>query len=249
MKYDKNKLCIKQLPAAVIIKNYIKGHPADYEQYLIEFINSSKLVKDKGNEKFILRKHEEQSQGQSDIYNTVYELDFKILVDTDYMEAKKMLSKSIAEICPGVIVVGDLESKKTESCFDIVKCFRFKSLKELMDIESGILKYPESRSIKKVLNKITVDKNLLLFLPYDYYYKNEESNLEIAEFIVNCIGTDLKGLFEYRKTKLDRDTYIAFVSNNYFIMAKEKDNSLIVYDMIETGKSVLYTYLYNADRL
>ena len=180
MKYDKNKLCIKQLPPAVIIKNYIKGHPADYEQYLIEFINSSKLVKDKGNEKFILRKHEEQSQGQSDIYNTVYELDFKILVDTDYMEAKKLLSKSIAEICPGVIVVGDSESKKTESCFDIVKCFRFKSLKELMDIESGILKYPESRSIKKVLNKITVDKNLLLFFPYDYYYKNEETNLEIA---------------------------------------------------------------------
>ena len=50
MDYDKEQLFIKQLPTAVFIKNFIGGHPADCEDYLKDFVNSSKLVKEKGNE-------------------------------------------------------------------------------------------------------------------------------------------------------------------------------------------------------
>lgn len=78
MGFDKKEILLKELPAAVIVKNFIKGHPTDCEEYLTDFINSSKMVKEKGNEKFALRKHCEQSEGQSDIYNSFYELDFKI---------------------------------------------------------------------------------------------------------------------------------------------------------------------------
>lgn len=61
MEIDNNPLQIKSLPTAVVIKDYIDGHPANYEEYLTEFINASKLVQEKGNEKFRLRDQKEQS--------------------------------------------------------------------------------------------------------------------------------------------------------------------------------------------
>lgn len=89
MGFDKKNILLKELPAAAIVKNFVKGHPADNEEYLRDFINLSKLVIEKGNEKFTLREHHEQSDGQSDIYNnSPYELDFKILIDPKYMEGK-----------------------------------------------------------------------------------------------------------------------------------------------------------------
>lgn len=249
MDYDKEQLFIKQLPTAVFIKNFIGGHPADCEEYLKDFVNSSKLVKEKGNEEFVLREHEKQSQGQADIYNAYYELDFKILVDTKYMEAKRMFSNSITELCPGVTSIGGAKLQGNETVFDIIKCFRDKTLKDLNDIESGISKNPENRVIKQTLNKISVDKNILFFLPYDYAFQKINTDLDSAKFISSCIASDLKGLLEYRKMKVDKDTFVTFVSNEYFIIAQEKNNTLIFYDMIKTSSSDLYSYLFNVGRL
>ncbi len=249
MDYGKEQLLIKQLPTAVFIKNFIEGHPADYEEYLKDFVNLSKLVKEKGNEEFVLREHKKQSQGQTDIYNSYYELDFKILVDTKYMEAKSMFSYSITELYPGVTSVGRSKLQGSEKVFDIVKCFRDKTLKDLYDIESGISKNPEDKVIKKTLNLISVDKNILFFLPYDYAFQKIETDSDSVEFISSCIASDLRGLLEYRKMKVNRDTYVAFVSNKFFIITQEINNTLVFYDMIKTTTSDLYTYLFNAGRL
>ena len=35
MELDKNKLLIKQLPPTIYIKNFIDGHPANYEDFSI----------------------------------------------------------------------------------------------------------------------------------------------------------------------------------------------------------------------
>lgn len=249
MNYDRNKLLVKQLPTAVFIKNFIGGHPADCEEYLKDFINPSKLVKEKGDNTFLLRKHEEQSQGQSDIYNSCYELDFKTLVDTKYMEAKSMLSDSITEICPGVTAVGSSKIQDSRTVFDIIKCFRGKTLDDLQHIEEGILKPIENRVIKQVLRKGSIDKNILFFLPYDYYFKNIKTDSGIAKFITTCIADDLKGLVEYRKKKVKKDTYIAFISNGSFIITQEQNNTLEFYDIIDTNKNDLYNYLFNIGRL
>lgn len=249
MDYDKEQLLIKQLPTAVFIKEFIKGHPADCEEYLKDFVNLSKLVKEKGNEEFVLREHKKQSQGQADIYNSHYELDFKILVDRKYMEAKRMFSNSITELCPGVTSVGRSKFQGNEKVFDIVKCFRNKTLKDLIDIENGISKNPENKVIKQTIKLISVDKNILFFLPYDYAFQKNETDSDSAEFIGSCIASDLKGLLEYRKMKVNKDTYVAFVSNKYFIITQEKNNMLIFYDMIKTSTSDLYTYLFNVGRV
>lgn len=249
MDYGKEQLLIKQLPTAVFIKNFIEVHSADYEEYLKDFVNLSKLVKEKGNEKFVLREHKQQSQGQADIYNSYYELDFKILVDTKYMETKRMFSNSITEIYPGVTFVGRSKLQGSKKVFDIIKCFRNKTLKDLNDIENGISKNPEDKVIKQTLKLVSVGKNILFFLPYDYTFQKEETDSYNAVYIASCIANDLRGLLEYRKLKVNKDTYVAFVSNKYFIITQERDNRLIFYDMIKTSMSDLYTYLFHVGKL
>lgn len=249
MEYNRNQILIKQLPTPVIINNFIDGHQTNYEQYLNDFINSSKLIKDKGNKKFVLRKHEEQSQGQPDIYNPLYELDFKILIDTKYMEAKRMFSNSITELCPGVTSIGYSKLSGSKIVFDIIKCFRDKTLKDLIDINNGVLKIPESKVIKQTIEKISVDKNILFFLPYDYYLAKVETDFDIAKLIVDCVSDDFKGLLEYRTMKINKDTYVAFISDKKFVIAQEKNNRLIFYDMVKTSLSDMYNYLYNVGKL
>ena len=192
MELDKNKLLIKQLPPTIYIKNFIDGHPANYEDFLTTFINSSKLVTCKGNQAFILRKHEEQNHGEADIFNSFYDLDFKIMVDTKYMEARRMLSPTITEFCPGVVGKGPSRLKGERKVYDIIKCFRSMNIDDLIKIEKGLIKLPEGKTIIQVLKKVSVNKNMLLFLPYDYCFENTSTNAEVAKFIIDCISEDLQ---------------------------------------------------------
>lgn len=243
MGFDKKEILLKQLPAAVIVKNFIKGHPADNEEYLRDFINLSKLVTEKGNEKFILRKHCEQSDGQSDIYNSNYELDFKILIDPKYMEGKNLLSRSITEIALGVTAYGNSEiNGKQQACF-INWCFRDKSLTDLIKIQQNGSSLPEEKVIIHILEEMSIDKHILFFLPFNFFFQGIETEDKVAQFLIKWINDDLRGLMEYRKEKVDKDTYISFISNQFFVISQEQEKELRLYDMVNTNQSELYKYL------
>ena len=49
--------------------------------------------------------------------------------------------------------------------------------------------------------------------------------------------------------KVTKDTYIAFISERYFVITEEKESSLIFYDMIKTSDSSLYSFLYSVGKL
>ena len=99
------------------------------------------------------------------------------------------------------------------------------------------------------MQKISVNKNIMFFLPYDYSFKNQETDFEGAKLIADCISKDLKSLLAYRKMKVTKDTYIAFISERYFVITEEKESSLIFYDMIKTSDSSLYSFLYSVGKL
>ena len=243
MGFDKKEILLKQLPAAVIVKNSIKGHPADNEEYLRDFINLSKLVTEKGNEKFILRKHCEQSDGQSDIYNSNYELDFKILIDPKYMEGKNLLSRSITEIAPGATAYGNSKvNDKQQACF-INWCFRDKSLADLIKIQQNGFSLPEEKVIIHILEEMSTDKNILFFLPFNFFFQGIETEDKVAQFLIKWINDDLRGLMEYRKEMVDKDTYISFISNQFFVISQEQEKELRLYDMVNINQSELYKYL------
>ncbi len=246
MDFDKKEILLKQLPTAVIVKKFIQGHPADCEEYLTDFINSSKMVTEKGNEKFTLRAHREQSNRQPDIYNSNYELDFKILIDSKYMEGKKLLSRTITEIVPGVAAYGNSKVNGKQQAYFINRCFRDKSLADLKKIEQNCSpSLPEEKVIIHILKEMSTDKNILFFLPFNFLFQGIETDEEVAKFIIKWINDDLKGLIEYRKEKVDKETYISFISNQFFVISKEQEKELTFYDMVDTNKSELYQYLMN----
>ena len=248
MGFDKKEILLKQLPAAVIVKNFIKGHSADNEEYLRDFINLSKMVSEKGNEKFVLRKHCEQSDGQSDIYNSDYDLDFKILIDPKYMEGQNLLSRSITEIALGVTAYGNPKvNGKQQACF-INWCFRDKSLADLIKIQQNGSSSPEEKVIIHVLEEMSIDKHILFFLPFNFYFLGIETEDKVAKFLIKWINDDLKGLIEYRKEKVEKDTYISFISNQLFVISKAQEKELRLYDMVNTNQSELYKYLMNVGK-
>lgn len=248
MEFDKKEILLKQLPAAVILKNFIQGHPADNEEYLRDFIDLSKLVTEKKNEKFTLRKHHEQSDGQSDIYNSDYELDFKILIDPKYMEGKSLLSRSITEIAPGVTAYGNPKvNGKQQACF-INWCFRDKSLVDLKRIQQNGASLPEEKVIIHILEEMSIDKHILFFLPFNFFFQGIETKDKVAKFLIKWINDDLKGVIEYRKEKVEKDTYISFISNQFFVISQEQENELRLYDMVNTNQSELYKYLINVGK-
>ncbi|MBD5467322.1 MAG: hypothetical protein HDR21_04115 [Lachnospiraceae bacterium] len=248
MGFDKKEILLKQLPAAVIVKNFIKGHSADNEEYLRDFINLSKMVSEKGNERFVLRKHCEQSDGQSDIYNSNYDLDFKILIDPKYMEGQNLLSRSITQIAPGVTAYGNSKvNGKQQACF-INWCFRDKSLADLIKIQQNGSSLPEEKVIIHILEEMSIDKHILFFLPFNFFFQGIETDDEVAKFLIKWINDDLRGLIEYRKEKVNKDTYISFISNQFFVISKEQEKELRLYDRINANQSELYKYLMNVGK-
>ena len=241
--YDRNQVLVKRLPAAVCVKDFIEGHAANYEEYLTDFVNASKLVEEKNGEIFSLRNHSEQSSGESDIYNDFYDLDFKLLVDMQYMEAISVLSNSITELDSGVIVVGRSKQQGRKVACDIIKCLRGKDLNQLLNVENLQVDSKEKRVIKQAIKKFSIAKNIFFFLPYNYFIKYSKTDEKVAKFIVECISDDLKGILEYRKIKSEKDTYISFISNGYFVVAKEINSEFIFYDMVEIRESKLFVEL------
>lgn len=86
MKMDK-ALMGKDIPVAVLRNNYINGvDKYNYEKFMVDFINNSKLVDEKEGTPFYHQ--EEQSNSEADASNGFYDIDFKILCEPEQMHAR-----------------------------------------------------------------------------------------------------------------------------------------------------------------
>ena len=86
MKMDK-ALKGKDIPVAVLRNNYINGvDKYNYEKFMVDFINNSKLVDEKEGAPFYHQ--EEQSNSEADASNGFYDIDFKILCEPEQMHAR-----------------------------------------------------------------------------------------------------------------------------------------------------------------
>ena len=71
----------KEIPVAVLRNNYINGvDKYNYEKFMIDFINDSKLVDEKKGASFCHQ--EEQSNSEADASNGFYDIDFDLI---DYL--------------------------------------------------------------------------------------------------------------------------------------------------------------------
>ena len=74
----------KLLPIMTISKKKIKDNKVNYEDYLVELINnSSSFLHATNSNSFVLIK--DQAHGECDAKSNNYEIDFKLLVPTEFM--------------------------------------------------------------------------------------------------------------------------------------------------------------------
>ena len=106
---EPNELRIKTLEIGFVKKDFIENFETNYEYYLTEFINKSRFVKDKGNKKFAII--EKQSNGEPDITNEIYSMDYKLLVDNKTIENMFYYNETITVDKNGAVIYG--ASRKT----------------------------------------------------------------------------------------------------------------------------------------
>ena len=220
---DKEQLRIKPLKVGFIKKDFIENFETNYEEYLTEFINYSKFVFDNGNKKFkIIAK---QSNGECDITNGQYTLDYKLLIDNKTIENMYYYSENITVHTDGVVSYS--LSKKSD--FEKINTTEKDELNEVQKL------------VKNYINKIKKDKNILYFIPYNLYFKNRDMNTDMINSVVDMLYDGLNGFLEYRNSNTNnRDTYFSFVSNDNMIFLKY-EGKLKLYDIVALKESKLYS--------
>ena len=244
---DEN-LRFKPLPTQLIVNNYIEGEDSySYEVYLRDYINSSSyFLKLSNGEKYIEPLSE--AHGESDAISNKYCIDFKLMVGESKMEASSILSDGIYKYSDGFYGFGEprSKSKKQMKYSRICQALRYKSLEDLERIKAKEHRNFIEHDIARFLEKLCVQKNILLFFPYEFYYDNppEESKAFIS--ISEALFHDLKTCIQYRKLYAkDFDTYLATVYENRMLFFNLSESEFKLVDTVNLSSSKLFIHLYN----
>ena len=102
----------KFLPPATVIKNFVDGEEdCNYEKYLLELLNHSNYFEKKGKGEYC--HPPEESHGECDAISPNYELDFKLLASSSFLQAQSILSLSVSKIDDGIIAYGSCKKVLT----------------------------------------------------------------------------------------------------------------------------------------
>lgn len=240
---DENKINYKILNILFIKKDYIKNFDSNYENYLNDFINNSRFVKDNGNKIFLLNK--KQSEGQPDSSNGEYELEYKLFIDTETLINKSNYSDTITIDSNGARIYGASKKEGRHLIVNIKKLLSLYSLNQLNEIKNKKLPNKEESKIKRIINKLEIDKNIVFMIPYEYYYDSNIIDDKTLNFIIKKFSRDYNASILYRKQYTSKDTYIAFFIKDYIIFTKEINFQLVFYDKVEVNKSKIYKEIYD----
>lgn len=147
----------KQLPAALINKGYIKNElDCNYENYLLELLNTSSYFRIKGKSEY--NKPINENNGQCDAIAEDYELDFKILLAASCLQASNLFSPSISNVSNSITTYGDCKKQKCEiKATQIHVAFRMRNLSDLLQLKidyTGVRKQCIETDVLKVLKNL-----------------------------------------------------------------------------------------------
>ena len=242
MKKRKLKLMFKNLGTSFIKKDFIKNYKSNYEEYLTELINNSKFVSDYGNEKF--NRIKDQSKGQADIKNSEYELDYKLLIDSQTVRNLKYYSEKITIDKNGKRTFSASEKEGSWRRYfltNIMKNFDVNDFHRIENESSSNLSEFEIL-VKNYLDKLSVNKNILYYLPYNFSFENTQMDESAYMEIAKRFTKDLRGALDYRYEHTKKDTYLCFLSENNMVFLKYVDE-FEIYDVVNVGHSPKYMEL------
>ena len=253
-----NELRYRRLSPILYNKNFVDKDPlCNYELYLRELINKSKyfLELSKG-EKYEAPESEEH--GQDDAVSKNYSIDFKLAEATTMIETQKCFSNSVSKLCDGVIVKGDSE-KQGESISTIlhaalrqIKCiedidriYKTRSIyTKLENRKEGFQEQIILDDLKRFINILKKDKNLLLFMPIVFFLKDNIDNAVGEEMIKEALYSDFNLVFKYRYERCSsKDTFLSCVYMDSLMVLKYENDKLIKVDSVSLEYSPAYNYI------
>ena len=207
-----------------------------YENFLIDIINSSLYFCSKRplTERYILTKS--QSNGEDDVYSSTYQLDFKLLVDEDVMRERY---KNMPEIDYSQMSKGFIFSKTKEKVSEIPDNHILMDIMEtsMEDLRNENYK---NNTIKNLVKNIKKPKNIFIYYPYEY----EEVTISMMNVFESSATVIFKNILTYRdELALQRDTFVCFKINRYFVILEWMDKSLKVIDTVDEFLSANYREL------
>lgn len=230
------------LPTKMISKSSIKDIKIDYESYLTELLNASEyFMRLTGGEKF--KRITEQDNGQADVNTSNYELDFKLLVNKEFMNNKlKALPKvDYSNIKEGFICVNDKTLTDKELTQEQANGLFIRFLQHLAALNQKNLEAYSTNNqsvLYNVIDLIKTQKNLFIFLPCIINSVNEGF---IAR-IVKIFFTVLFGL----RDNINKDTFIAVLgADNYFYIFKYENHKFFVVDKVNKIFATEFNYIYS----
>lgn len=219
-------------------KGYIEGEGApscNYEEYLTELLNNAKYFRGRaGGRK--LKLIEKQDNGESDICENGFSLDFKLIGGQSAIMAQKLTSGSIRHINEGAIAHGIASGKKEEyEAVRIHLAVRTYSCDELIVLSDNYSKNDIiQRDVVRLLSNMRTDKNLILYLPYAIIV-SEKGNCDSYDTVNMVLSDCFHSLLEYRRRMVpNKETFFCCIHNQKMMFYEWQDNKLKFIETVPT---------------
>lgn len=207
-----------------VIKDQIKGiGPYTYERYLLEFVNESVFFRNKLNADDSYKQPDSEAHGECDCKSEKYEMDFKLLETKSKLQSKSLFSLQNQQVVPGVVIKCVARKQRNDRGYkpiyatNIFPVLKRLSLDDLTKIQNGLTAEFEEfddkmiEDIFQLINTVSCNKNLFLFLPYIIHIKNEITRDSAKALLLDVIKDFFENLLCFRSEVCpNRDTYLCF---------------------------------------
>ena len=205
-------------------KNAFPG--ISYEHFLIDVINFSQFFSAKCPLTERYKLNECQDHGEDDVYSSTYQLDFKLLVDEDIMHERY---RNMPEIDYSQRSKGFIFTKTKDKVSEIPDNHILMDIMET-SIEDIRNEYYKNNTIKSLVKNIKKPKNIFMYYPYEY----EEVTVSMMRAFESATTNIFKNLLTYRdELGLQKDSFVCFKINRYFVILEWAGESLVVKDMVD----------------
>ena len=222
------------LPILMISSKKVNENKVNYEEYLIELLNNAHtFLRAINSDRFELI--DEQAHGECDAKSNNYQIDFKLLVPTEFMYYKNLALPNVnyKHMNEGLISVNDtkgsldksLQTQANNAFANYIAniCIANKDKLIKMQSSENIL----TTSIKNML----VNKNILAFIPCIF---NDDLN---SVAIIKKLFIPLLNL----RDDIKKDTFITYLQGDYFYILKYLNNNVILVDKVH--KNMVQTFM------
>lgn len=252
-------LCITLLPPAMFIKRFVANESrCNYELYLLEVLNSSSFFLSLS-EGVSYAHPSSENKGECDAVAPQYSVDFKLVEGNSRIEAKNLLSPGITKDCNGVIcwhtskrscdtfaVYLNRALRRLSSADDIARILESdpKPIKMAERSEQNI-EQQSNYELKELINNLLTEKNLLLFLPETFSFKDVSYGFdEATKIICEALEHDYRIVFDYRLRELSGfDTYLCCLFDDSFLIYQYSAEGMKLVDRVNCTKSETFSYL------